>query len=141
MDLKRDIGRRIRLLRETRGPVEQNARRRVSKMTIRHLAERAGLSADYVNKVELGQYQPTADTLYRLAGALEVDVAELFPTEHEGEGPSDRQRSLDTLRAFASQFSSDEVDYLLDVIRAVMRPQSTPATNAEHVGEDGGLSA
>ena len=56
----RQFGRRLRALREARG---------VSQAT---LAERAGLTREYVNKLEAGKYDPTLGTLGRLAKALGV---------------------------------------------------------------------
>jgi transcriptional regulator with XRE-family HTH domain len=54
------FGRRLKALREARG-VSQAA-----------LAERAGLTREYVNKLEAGKYDPTLGTLGRLAKALGV---------------------------------------------------------------------
>jgi len=54
------FGRRLKALREARG-VSQAA-----------LAERAGLTREYVNKLEAGKYDPTLGTLGRLAKALGI---------------------------------------------------------------------
>ena len=41
------------------------------------VAESAGLSREYVNKIEAGRYDPPLSTLNRLAKALKVKVADL----------------------------------------------------------------
>ena len=56
----RQFGRRLKALRAARG-VSQAA-----------LAERAGLTREYVNKLEAGKYDPTLGTLGALAKALRV---------------------------------------------------------------------
>jgi len=56
----RQFSRRLKALRGARG-VSQAA-----------LAERAGLTREYVNKLEAGKYDPTLGTLGRLAKALGV---------------------------------------------------------------------
>jgi transcriptional regulator with XRE-family HTH domain len=42
------------------------------------LAKRAGLSREYVNKIEAGRYDPPLSTLNSLAKALGVPVTELL---------------------------------------------------------------
>jgi transcriptional regulator with XRE-family HTH domain len=88
-------------------------------MTIEDLAVAAGLSVDYVNKVELGRHMPTAETLVRLADALDVPVSELFP-DRDGRASAKRQ-ALDRLRAFAAAFGASEIGYMIDVLRAIMK--------------------
>ena len=41
------------------------------------LAERAGFSREYVNKIEAGRYDPPLSTLNALAKALKVKVTDL----------------------------------------------------------------
>jgi len=117
-ELKHAIGGRIRLIRESREGTRPGRRRR--RMTIEELADRAGLSVDYVNKLELGHYQPTAETLVRIGEALGVDVRELFPAE-AGQGSPQKAQALDEMRAVASRYSTSEVRYLSEVMRVVMK--------------------
>jgi len=56
----RQFGRRLKALREARD------------MSQAVLAERAGLTREYVNKLEAGKYDPTLGTMGRLAKALGV---------------------------------------------------------------------
>jgi transcriptional regulator with XRE-family HTH domain len=59
------MGRRLQALREARDLSRQQ------------LAERAGLSREYVRRLEAGEYDPTVGMLQKLAKALKVTLAEL----------------------------------------------------------------
>jgi len=52
--------------------------RRKLGITQPELAERAGLSTNYLAMIEIAQKFPSADVLDRLATALEIDSYELF---------------------------------------------------------------
>ena len=62
----RQMGKTLKWLR-TRNKLSQAA-----------LAKRAGLSREYVNKIEAGRYDPPLSTLNGLAKALGVRVTELL---------------------------------------------------------------
>ena len=47
-------------------------------LSMSSVAERAGLSQQMVSFVERGMRKPTLDTLLRIAGVLEVDLAVLI---------------------------------------------------------------
>jgi transcriptional regulator with XRE-family HTH domain len=51
--------------------------RQAKKLSQAALAERAGYSREYVNKIEAGRYDPPLSTLNALAKALKVKVSEL----------------------------------------------------------------
>ncbi len=113
-DLAKRIGARIRQLREARGPA---ATSRVGHLTIEALAEAAGLSPDYVNKLELGRHEPSAETLVRIARALGVGPGELFP---ESERLDAKREALGELTAFASRFSVVEIRFLVELARVAL---------------------
>jgi transcriptional regulator with XRE-family HTH domain len=52
--------------------------RTAKKMSQAALAERAGLSREYVNKLEAGRYDPPLSTINALAKALGVKVGRLL---------------------------------------------------------------
>jgi transcriptional regulator with XRE-family HTH domain len=60
------MGRRLQQLRQARDLSRQE------------LAERAGISREYMRRLEAGRQDPTIGTLQRLAKALGVPVAELL---------------------------------------------------------------
>ncbi|HEX2187099.1 MAG TPA: XRE family transcriptional regulator [Chloroflexota bacterium] len=70
-DLAHTIGRRLRRLREAQ------------QLSLRALAERVGVTASLLSQVELGQVNPSVDTLFALAEALGVSVSEFF----DGDSP------------------------------------------------------
>jgi transcriptional regulator with XRE-family HTH domain len=59
------MGRRLKKLREDRD------------MSRAELADRAGISREYVRKLEAGAQDPTVGTLQKLAKALKVTLADL----------------------------------------------------------------
>ncbi len=48
------------------------------KLSQAELADRVGLSREYINKIEAGRYDPPLSTINALAKALRVDVAKLL---------------------------------------------------------------
>jgi transcriptional regulator with XRE-family HTH domain len=67
--LREKFGQRVRLLRSGRG------------LTQEQLAERAGISVDFLSLIERGKSSPSFENLDELADALKVSVAELFSFE------------------------------------------------------------
>ena len=62
------LGKRIKILREEK------------HLTQEKLAEKAGISLDYLGKVEVNINRPGLKTLLKLAQALEISMEELFKT-------------------------------------------------------------
>jgi len=76
MKIDASVGRRIRLLRQRAG------------VSLRALAERAGVTPAMVSYVENGKASPSIVTLEKLLGALGTDVAAFFGAEQDAsEGP------------------------------------------------------
>ena len=48
-------------------------------MTQKDLAEKCGLSTNYISRIERADVSPTVDTLEKLAKALKVDSSEILP--------------------------------------------------------------
>lgn len=65
----RELGRRVIELRKLR------------RLSLRGLAERAGLSPAFLSQLERGTANPSVSTLRRLAYGLSVDVADLFDAD------------------------------------------------------------
>jgi transcriptional regulator with XRE-family HTH domain len=61
-----DVGERLRAIRHLR------------RLTLRDVAERAGVSESFVSQVERGKASPSVASLQRLAGALGMAVSDLF---------------------------------------------------------------
>jgi transcriptional regulator with XRE-family HTH domain len=65
------IGQRIRTIREHQG------------LSLRALAEKAGLSANTISLIERGENSPTVSSLNRLANALDVHITAFFQYEDD----------------------------------------------------------
>lgn len=61
------VGQEVKRLREARGWIQAK------------LAVEAGMAPSAVNQIENGKRSPSANSLNKLAGALGVEVADLFP--------------------------------------------------------------
>lgn len=83
--------------------------RRHTAMTLQTLADRSGLSASTLSKIENGQLSPSYETLLRLVDGLGVDVAELFHTQSHTDMASGR-RSI-TRRGQGTPHSSAQYQY------------------------------
>ena len=82
-DVDAFVGARIRSLRLA-GKVSQEA-----------LASALGLSFQQVQKYEKGKNRVSASKLFEIAGALDVPVAELFPSREGGDPAAAELRVLD----------------------------------------------
>lgn len=49
------------------------------RMTQKDLAEKCGLSTNYISRIERSEVSPTIDTLEKLTKALKVDSSEILP--------------------------------------------------------------
>jgi DNA-binding XRE family transcriptional regulator/PHD/YefM family antitoxin component YafN of YafNO toxin-antitoxin module len=47
-------------------------------LTVKQLAERAGVSAPFVSQIETGQREGSVDTMRKLAGVLKISLDDLF---------------------------------------------------------------
>lgn len=84
------------------------------------LAERAGISTDMVSKIEGGNSGARFGVITKLAGALEVDPAELF-TPHLPAGQLQRSTLTEITSRLAS-LSERELQWLKGVLEAALRP-------------------
>ncbi len=69
MDIKRVVGRNIRMARKAQG---------LSQLV---LAERSELSADFIGKVERGTTSPSIESLKAIATAMNLSLGDLFAGE------------------------------------------------------------
>ena len=84
--LGRGFGRHVRSLRRGRG------------MTQEVLAERCGLSADTIRRLEHGSFSPSLDTLRKLCNGLDLLLGTLFDSFEVGERDFERE-IIDLLRS------------------------------------------
>jgi transcriptional regulator with XRE-family HTH domain len=110
-------------------------------MTQEVLAERCGLSADTIRRLEHGSFSPSLDTLRKLCGGLDLMLSTLFESYELGErnearelidllatrGPRELVLAIKVLRALFDE---------LDTITAVTSPESTPSPDDDTDDED-----
>ena len=65
-EIYKAIGKRIKFLRESKG------------LTQEKLAEKTGLSIDYIGKIEVNINKPGLKALIKISNALEVHIKEIF---------------------------------------------------------------
>ncbi len=106
MDAKRLMGARIKSLRRGRGRTQEQ------------VAERAGLSVNYLSRIERGLENPTLETLLSLGEALKVEPVDLFTFEHEEPDPS-RLRQL--LARLVTEAKDDQLSYAVKILRSLLR--------------------
>lgn len=108
MDIRSQVGRQIRALREEAG-LSQDA-----------LASAAGLSRVFVGSIERGEHAATVDTLGKLARALAVEPHELLSAARVGAGLRP-ERSMRRIQALLGQASGREAQRLERILTAVAR--------------------
>ena len=84
-----ELGKRIRTLRK------------LKRLTIEELGEKAGIGYKFLSEVERGKANPSLDTLTKIADALEIEVSALFPIEND----------------ISYQLSSDEIRLIKKALR------------------------
>ena|ERR1700720_204517 len=100
------FGSRIRSIRET-GNLSREA-----------VAERAGISANYLGEVERGEKFPTLDMIERIASALQVLPPTFFDYEAE---EVDNNVLLSKLQHLLSDRSTDQLQQALRVLKALFQ--------------------
>ena len=111
------------------------SQRRAAEMSLRQLAERAGISNPYVSQIERGLRKPSAEVLQQLANALQVSAETLYVkaglvvravlTDHRLSDVQ-RQALIEVYKAFTSGSARPRPE----TIPTTERPDS-PATTQE----------
>jgi transcriptional regulator with XRE-family HTH domain len=116
---RRDIGRFIR---------EQ---RKLAELSVRRLADMAGVSNPYLSQIERGLRRPSAEILQQLARALELSAetmyvqAGILDADHKTAPPS-----LETAIRSAQELTDDQRKALLGVYRSFRAANLAPASSA-----------
>ena len=105
MDKKKLLGKRIREIRKTRGLSQEK------------LAERAGISAQYVRNIERGVENPTLDLLLRLAEALKVSLGEMC--EFESVEEMDQRKVQSAVSEMVRKMDPERLRLALKVLKSL----------------------
>jgi transcriptional regulator with XRE-family HTH domain len=122
-----DVGSRLRELREHRGE------------SLRALALRAGLTPSFISQIERGVAQPSVSTLFRIADALEIPVAEIF---HEVSATSRLIRREDrrhiSFKGLEQELATPSTATLLQLTIVTLAPDgdSGPGLVTDRPGEE-----
>jgi len=104
-DRKILLGTRIKEIRKKRGLSQEK------------LAERAGISAQYVSNIERGKENPTLDMLFLLADTLRVQLGEMCDFEAEGLGPA---KARNAIRQLIRTSDQEGLKIAMKVLKAVL---------------------
>lgn len=108
-----DLGRQVKALRDARG------------LSLKMLAERAGVSESFVSQIERGVANPSVASLRRLAEALGASVGSLFegiPPPGRVVRPQDRARLVDPARRWEDFLLTPRDAKRLQVILSIIEP-------------------
>jgi len=104
-NLAKRLGARIKALRKSRGLSQEQ------------LAEKTGITPKYLSRLEVGQQNPSIETLAKLTEALDVELWELCDVGHE-----ETQKELqETLRKIIHEADEKKLRLAVKVFRAVTR--------------------
>ena len=97
------------------------------------LAELLDLSVGFVGLIERGYRGTTPCTLLKLADALDMNIDEFFVDNYDGsplslaeDYISKNKASRKKLEAFINDFSDEELDFILELIKNMRRLKSLP---------------
>lgn len=98
------------------------ARRKALGLTQEQLAERAGLSTNYIARLELGSNTPSLPALICLAKALSVPVSDLLSVDTQHRWDADAleiARDLERMDEVEAQFVLGQLRALTGFVRSV----------------------
>ena len=106
MDIKRAVGKRIKIVRQRSG------------LTQDQLAEEVGLSPKYISGIERGVENPTMDILIRLAKVLGVEPYDLFLFGESEESEKALRKGIEKMVREAGR---EKLQLYFDVMRKVIQ--------------------
>lgn len=109
------------------------AQRRAAEMSLRQLAERAGISNPYVSQIERGLRKPSAEVLQQIAHALSVSAGTLYERAGFLDPGEERATTVERAIRLDPQLSDAQKQALIDVYQAFTAPHpTTPAQPVHH---------
>ena len=106
MDIKRALGKRIKIVRQRNG------------LTQDQLAEQVGLSPKYISGIERGVENPTMDILLRVATMLGVEPYDLFLFGESEESEKALRKGIEKMVREADR---EKLQLYFDVIRKILQ--------------------
>ena len=106
MDIKRAVGKRIKIVRQRNG------------LTQDQLAEQLGLSTKYISGIERGVENPTMDILLRVAKMLRVEPYDLFLFGESEESEKALRKGIEKMVREADR---EKLQLYFDVMRNILQ--------------------
>lgn len=103
--IRKQLGARIKEIRKARGLSQED------------LAERVGIEAKHLSRIEVGGSYPSLDRLSKLAKALNVEMKDFFEFAHESGNSSELREVLNSLMKEATE---EQLKIAVKVLRAIM---------------------
>lgn len=102
------------------------SQREVARMSVRHLAELAGVSNPYLSQIERGLRKPSADILQQIAKALQISAESLY--ERAGLLTPNDQPRVGVREAIAAdrQLTAEQRQALLNVYESFVATKADP---------------
>ena len=104
--------------------------RRAAELSLRQVAERAGISNPYVSQIERGLRKPSAEVLQQLANALQVSAETLYEKAGLLEG-ADRMAPVERAVLSDSALTQSQKHALIEVYQAFASQRNTTPTKEE----------
>jgi transcriptional regulator with XRE-family HTH domain len=106
VDIKRVVGRNIRMARKAQG---------LSQLA---LAERSELSADFIGKVERGTTSPSIESLKAIATAMNLSLGDLFAGELQADSS---QEALIELIGLCRGRAREDIELLVGIAQLIFQ--------------------
>jgi transcriptional regulator with XRE-family HTH domain len=106
VDIKRVVGRNIRMARKAQG---------LSQLA---LAERSELSADFIGKVERGTTSPSIESLKAIATAMNLSLGDLFAGELQA---NSSQEALIELIGLCRGRAREDIELLVGIAQLIFQ--------------------
>jgi len=81
------------------------------------LAENANMSGKYVGEIERGQANITVDILGKISTALDVEISELFDSQHE----MNRQELIPQIHALLQDADDQSLQTIFRIIKSILK--------------------
>lgn len=104
-----------------------------ANLSLRRLADRAGISNPYLSQIERGVRKPSAEILKRISRALSISAETLYTRAGLIEGGSVPLPVIDAIEA-DPVLSPRQKQVLLDVYRTLISPVTVAETNSNGTG-------
>jgi transcriptional regulator with XRE-family HTH domain len=123
VNLREQIGQRIKALREQRG------------WSQRELGERANMTHSFLSRLERGQTGIEIETLQNLAHALGVGLADLFADDVTPSRPADAGPAYDRWEAVVQSLSATSRE-LAETLRLQVQEVAAPLARAQEIAQE-----